>query len=320
MQSLASETVLDTLLRHEVVVPYSCKSGLCQTCMLRATKGEVPEHAQKGLKDSLRDQQYFLACLCKPHEDLYITSADDAELFEHAVVREKNMLAKDICQLIIEPAMPLYYHAGQFINLRRDAGLIRSYSLASLPQTDSCLELHIKRFKNGKMSQWLIDTVQVGESIDIQGPYGTCYYNSGESQQNLLLIGTGTGLAPLTGIIKDALYGHHQGEIYLYHGSRETTGLYYQAELSAIAKRFSQFHYVPCLSGEDVAGNILSGRANDVALEQHKDLKSWRVYICGAPDMVNSARKQAYLAGAQMNAIYTDPFELTDLRKTPRNQ
>lgn len=287
--------------------------------MLRATKGKVPDSAQQGLKDTLREQQYFLACMCIPDEDLHIVSADDIELFEHAVVREKKMLANDICQLVIEPAMPLYYHAGQFINLRRNAGLVRSYSLASLPQTDTCLELHIKRFDNGRVSQWLIDELQVGQSVDIQGPYGTCYYTKDKSQQNLLLIGTGTGLAPLVGIIKDALFNQHQGEIYLYHGSRELSGLYYQAELSAIEKRFPQFHYSVCLSGEDVPDGIASGRAHDIALAQHKELKDWRVYLSGIPVMVTAAKKRAFLAGAKMNDIYADPFEMTDLRKASRS-
>jgi NAD(P)H-flavin reductase len=318
MECLDSETVLDTLLRNDVVVPYSCRSGHCQSCILQASKGSVPKSAQKGLKDTFREQNYFLACQCVPAEVLHIASPADAELYEHAVVREKTMLAENICQLIIEPAMPLYYHAGQFINLRKNNGLVRSYSLASLPQTDSCLELHIKRFNNGEMSQWLMDELDVGQSVDIQGPYGTCYYSSGEAQQNLLLIGTGTGLSPLIGIIKDALHSKHQGEIFLYHGSRSISGLYYQSVLAEIEKRFPQFHYISCLSGDDVPQGVLSGRAHDVAMMQHPNLKDWNVYLCGDPAMVATAKKMAYLGGAKLSDIYADPFELTDLRKSPR--
>jgi hypothetical protein len=35
--------------------------------------------------------------------------------------------------------------------------------------------------------------------------------------------------------------------------------------------------------------------------------------------MVTSARKWAYLAGAAMNDIYADPFDLKDLRAEPRD-
>lgn len=318
MECLDSETVLDTLLRNEVVVPYSCRSGHCQSCLLQASKGDVDERAQKGLKDTFREQNYFLACQCVPVEDLHLVSPVDAELYEHAVVREKTMLAETICRLVIEPAMPLYYHAGQFINLRKYNGLVRSYSLASLPQTDSCLELHIKRFNNGRMSQWLIDELDIGQSLEIQGPYGTCYYSSNDAQQNLLLIGTGTGLAPLIGIVKDALHSKHQGKIILYHGSRNISGLYYQDVLAAIEQRFPQFQYHSCLSGESVPQGVLSGRAHDIAMRQHNNLQAWNVYLCGDPAMVAAAKKMAYLAGARLSNIYADPFELTDLRKVPR--
>ena len=50
------------------------------------------------------------------------------------------------------------------------------------------------------------------------------------------------------------------------------------------------------------------GRANEVALKKVSDLKGWRVYLCGHPDMVNDTKKQAFLKGASMQDIFSDPF------------
>ena len=55
------------------------------------------------------------------------------------------------------------------------------------------------------------------------------------------------------------------------------------------------------------------------ALEDIKELAGWRIYLCGNPDMVKSLRKRCYLAGAAMKDIYIDPYELTELRKVPRD-
>jgi hypothetical protein len=88
------------------------------------------------------------------------------------VVAEKTALADDVCQLRIESATSLYYHAGQFINLRRADGLTRSYSLASLPMEDGFLELHVKRMPGGAMSQWIHDELAVGDELELQGPHG----------------------------------------------------------------------------------------------------------------------------------------------------
>ena len=65
-----NESVLDCLTGHGVPVPSSCRSGICQTCLMRAVEGAVPLAAQQGLKETLRAQNYFLACVCKPTNDL----------------------------------------------------------------------------------------------------------------------------------------------------------------------------------------------------------------------------------------------------------
>lgn len=134
----------------------------------------------------------------------------------------------------------------------------------------------------------------------------------------MLLLGTGTGLAPLVGIARDALAPGHRGPIHLFHGSRARSGLYLEEVLKNLAGRFPNFSYFPCLSGEDVPAGYTRGRADDVALEAHPDLTGWRVFLCGAPDMVRTTKRRAYLAGARLDDIHADPFDLKDLRREPR--
>ena len=169
------------------------------------------------------------------------------------------------------------------------------------------------------MSQWIIDTLQVGDAVDIQGPNGACFYLPGREQEALLLIGTGTGLAPLMGIARDALTSGHLGPIYLYHGSHSAAGLYRRPQLAALAAQHENFHAVFCASGAAVESDCIAGRAHDIAFGRHTDLSGFRVYLCGAPAMVHAAKKTAYLQGARMQDIYADPFENKDLRQTPRD-
>jgi NAD(P)H-flavin reductase/ferredoxin len=312
------ETVLDALLRNGIEIPFSCKSGICQTCLLRSAGGTLPPEAQKGLKDTLVAQNYFLACSCRPDQDLDLHSPDTAEVFGRAIIRAKERLGPDLYKLELEPANALYYHAGQFINLRNVEGIVRSYSLASVPKIDTYLEIHIKHFKNGNLTNWIVDKAAVGDEIDVQGPMGNCFYLPGKINQSLLLVGTGTGLAPLIGIARDALNSGHLGEIYLYHGSRHIQGLYLQEELHELTRLHANFHYRPCLSGDKKPDGFARGRANDIALAQQKTLQDWRVYLCGEPAMVAETKKLAYLAGAQLSDIYADPFVLKELRKKSR--
>ncbi len=312
------ETVLDTLLRHRVDIPYSCKTGTCLSCLVKATEGDVPEEAQKKIRSSLAEQGYFLACQCPPTAGLSITPGDDAVLYGRATVQRVDTLAPDICRVTFRPSTPLYYRAGQFVNIRRPDGLVRSYSLASVPRLDQDLEIHVKRLPRGQMSNWLFDDVGPGDGLDLQGPNGDCFYVPGTPDRNLLLIGTGTGLAPLMGVVRDALDAGHAGGVHLYHGSREPGGLYLVDELRALAEDHGNLHYVPCVSGNDVPAGFRAGRADVAAFADNPDISGWSAYICGYPAMVHEAKKTALVARIPIPHIHADPFDFKDLRTAPR--
>lgn len=312
------ETVLDALLRHKADVSYSCRKGTCLTCLVKATDGDVPEDAQKNIRPSLAEQGYFLPCMCHPQGPLTIEIADDAALYGRATVTRIEKVTSDICRVWLRPSTPLYYRAGQFINLRREDGIVRPYSLASVPRLDRELEIHVKRMARGKMSTWIFDQVTPGDGLDLQGPNGDCYYVPGTPDQNLLLIGTGTGLAPLLGVVRDAIDAGHTGAIHLYHGSREAAGLYLSDDVRTLADTHGNFNFAPCVSGGKGGDSFRDGRADEAAFADHPDLSEWSVFVCGYPAMVNGARKTAFLAGATFTNIHADPFDFRDLRDQPR--
>lgn len=307
----AGETALDCLTRQGAVIPSSCRVGVCQTCLMRAVAGAPPAGAQNGLKATLRAQGYFLACLCRPQEDMEIALAgEDVAPRTPATVVAKETLNADILRLSLRCLRPLAYQVGQFAHLTRHDGLTRSYSLANLPRADGVIELHIRRLRDGAMSGWIHETLGVGDTVEVAGPYGNCFYTPDCTDRGLLLIGTGSGLAPLQGIVLDALRHGHSGPIRLYHGSWKPDGLYLVEELRRLSAAHPNFTYVPCVDAE-ATPDYRQGRADHVALADLPDLKGWSVCLCGHPDMVKSAKKRAFLAGASMQAIYSDPFVLS---------
>jgi NAD(P)H-flavin reductase len=313
------ETVLDALLRGGAEISYSCRTGSCQTCALRTADAQVPEHAQGQLRPTLRAQGYFLACQWRPRTDLTLLSADQDALYSPAIVTQVERLPGHICRVRLHTSMPLYYHAGQFVNVMRADGVSRSYSLASLPHEDELLELQVKRLQNGQMSQWIHDGLEVGERLSIQGPFGHCFYLPEPKARPLLLLGNGTGAAPLWGIARDALRAGHAAPIHFYHGARAAEGLYLDRELRQMAARYPQFHYHPCVSGADCPSHARASRADVAAFGDIGDMTGMRLYVCGLPDMVKKARRTAYLAGAALEDIHADPFEMKDLRQVSRD-
>ena len=305
------ETVLDTLLRENINLSYACKKGTCHSCMVRGVEVTPPPSAQSGLKNTLKKQNYFLACQCYPEQDMAIKLPDQSEFYRMGTVVVNTLLNRNTILLIIAFEDAFEFNAGQFVNLQKSDGLTRSYSIANIPQQSNTLEFHVRRLPGGKFSAWLHDDVRVGDSIAVSEPRGHCFYLPERHEQGLLLVGTGTGLAPLAGILTDALSHGHTGPIHLFHGSRDFEDLYRIDEMCRLAEQYKNFHYSPCLSGTFVPDGFTAGRVNDIALSRFSDLKDWRIFLCGHPDMVNQMKMQSFLKGASMADIYADAFLLS---------
>jgi NAD(P)H-flavin reductase/ferredoxin len=304
------ETILETLLRENIQIPFGCRQGACQSCLMRSLDNAPPESTQIGLKDTLQKQNYFLACICYPEQDMTVALPNQQGAFIEANVVKKQLLTPDIIHLVLECPLPFNFFAGQFVNLKRPDGLIRSYSIANIPHQKNTLEFHIRRLPNGQFSSWVHDELELDSQISLSTPQGSCHYLPERAEQPLMLIGTGSGLAPLYGIIADALAQGHSGPIHLFHGSRDLNGLYLIDELRELAARVDNFHYAACLSSDDIESDHIKGRANDIALASFESLKGWRIFLCGHPEMVNQTKRMAFMKGASMADIYADAFHV----------
>lgn len=302
------ESVLDTLIRHGEDPSFSCRNGVCHVCMMRVVEGDPGTEASAGLSPTLQDKNYFLPCRCIPQNNLSIAAARAADLACMAIVSEKQALSDTVWRILLEPAVNLFYHAGQFIGLRHPDGQIRSYSLASVPHQDYFLELHIKRHSEGLVSRWLIDEVQVGDELELIGPQGHNFYQV-DKFTPMLLAATGTGLAPLMGVARDALHAGHQSEIHLYHGAASHTQLYLNQELTTLQQQFTTFHYHPCIYAE-----------NPIETEIHAtqdSLEDWQIHLAGDPAVVDLLTNTVKQLGAATESIQIDPFTLRAIPATP---
>jgi NAD(P)H-flavin reductase/ferredoxin len=303
------ETVLNTLLRNNQQVPYGCKAGACQCCLMRSLDNAPPEKSQIGLKDTQQKQNYFLPCICVPENDMSVVLPNQESMWLEGEVVDKHSLSDNVMLIKLKSKEPLAFFAGQFVSLKNEAGVIRSYSISNIPNASHALIFHIRILPNGQFSRFVADELEIGMPLSFSQAQGSCHYVEGKSEQSLLLVGTGTGLAPLYGIIRDALENHnHIGKIHLFHGSRDASGLYFEDKLHEMEKNHSNFHYTPCLSGEVKSRKYTKGRANQIALEKFIKLDRWRVYLCGQPDMVLQTKKMAYMQGASLKEIYADAF------------
>lgn len=301
------ESVLDALERAGIAMMYSCRSGICQSCLVKALEGSVPARAQGGLKESLKAQGYFLSCVCEPLEDMRI-ALPGAALNHVAIVRESEDIGANVRRIRLSIPPEFSWFPGQYITVIYNERIARSYSIASLHE-DGFLELHVRRIPGGVLSNWFHDEAGPGTEVTFRGPFGDCFYTAEDKEAPLVLAGTGTGLAPLYGIVREALRQGHKGRISLFHGAVNPGGLYHERELASL-QRDGDFNYTPCVleTNGDGAAKYQVGSLDEVVLNGLPDVAHARAYLCGDPDLVNKMRKKLFLKGVSNRRIFADPF------------
>lgn len=310
----AYETVLDCLLRNGEPIPYACKAGMCQACLIRAVDCTATEESRKWVKPELQVTGYTLACQWVPDSDVAAALPGIEEFSVAARIAALQPLNARVLRVLLEPEEPqrmFAYRPGQYLTLISPAGLPRSYSIANDYARDGFIELHIASTEHGEFTGWLFRDARVGGELHMRGPAGDCYYDANDGDRHpLLLAGIGTGLAPLYGVARDALRQGHRGPIHLYHGGRTPTQLYYRDELAQLAREHDNFRYFACASEPGDNSDVLQGRLEPLVERSIETSLAGqtRAYVAGAPDFVYAMRKRLFLKGLRAPHIHCDPF------------
>jgi len=308
------ESVLDCLLRNGQAIPYACKAGMCQACLVKAVACEATEESRKWIKPALQAQGYTLACQWVPQDDAAIVLPRVEDFSVATRIRQLDLLNPRILRLVLEVSEPGRMptcRPGQYLSLVNPAGTTRPYSIANDFALDGFLEFHISRTAHGEFTHWLFNRASSGNILHVRGPAGDCHYHEEEDAGHpLLLAGNGSGLAPLYGILRDGLQKGHTAPIALFHGGRSKEHLYLVETLQALAAEHENFNYHPCIM-EGVADEGFHVGPLEQILGQHLPGNSTvqvRAYLCGTPDLVHKLRKQLFLKGVKAANIHCDPF------------
>lgn len=302
----SGETLLDALNGAGADIPSSCLSGACHTCLLQSVEGDPGAKAAAGLKDTQVAAGYFLACQARPTEDLTIATPAEA-VPTPAVLISAEPLGASVLRVSVRPESPIAFRPGQHLTLRRDNGVARAYSIANLPVEAATvgLEFHVRLWPGGRMSPWLA-TAPAGSTLRLYGPAGSCCYVSSYQERPLLLVGTGTGVAPLIAVLRDAVAQGHRGPITIVYGARERAGLYQDGGLSDLAARHPQVTYRRALASDDQDIEVAARQASG---EFRAGPARVAAYVCGDPDTVHRIRRGLFLDGMSLRTIHADAFE-----------
>ncbi|MGB3770459.1 MAG: 2Fe-2S iron-sulfur cluster-binding protein [Rhodococcus sp. (in: high G+C Gram-positive bacteria)] len=295
------QSILDATLRTGGWLNHSCTQGTCGTCKVKVLCGSVDhgESPEYTLTAADRDAGMTLACMARPRTDIAVESmgsAEDDGTPRHALrdfqgtVTVLDDIATCTRRLKVRLDSPMSFNAGQYAEIIvPNTGVGRQYSMANPPSESNELEFHIKRTAGGTATAgWIFDTLRTGDRVALRGPLGQFGLTKRENEAAVMIAG-GTGLAPLTSIVRHALAHDLLPEIHLYHGGRRRSDLYDVDLFRSLQTEHPHFHYHPVLSEEKWDG--ATGLVTDAVLDDFGTCKGLRAYVCGPPPMVEAALK-----------------------------
>jgi phenol/toluene 2-monooxygenase (NADH) P5/A5 len=314
----ADQPILDACLRAGVWLPHACTHGTCGTCKVQVLEGEVDhqDSSDFALLEFERNEGKALICVATPLSDVTIEADVEAEagVVFHPVQDYTGTLvtlediARDTRRLVIELEREIAFNPGQYVTLEVPGQRVtRTYSMANPPSEPRHLELQIRRTPGGLATDgWIFKTLSEGDPIALSGPYGRFFLRERRTEP-MILIGGGTGVAPLKSIVCHVLERGLSNRMYLYQGARSQADLYdagFYRELED--KHPAQFSYRPCLSDEDWAG--VRGLVTDVVAADFETCRGHAAYLCGSPPMVEAALKTLMKKRLFPKDIYREDF------------
>lgn len=314
------ENVIDAAMRAGLMLPYSCRSGTCGTCMGAVIKGNI--HYPNGLPPALDESQNAdnkaLFCQARADSDLVIRVGEVRDAGDirpqrlPARVERIEQCAPDVRRVFLKLPKDkrLPFLAGQYIDFLLRGGQRRSFSIANAPHDDELLELHIRHLPGGLFSGYVFNDMQAGALLRFEGPLGNFFLRE-DSDRPMLFMGGGTGFGPIKGIIEHAMHLGVNRPIHIYWGARAKIDLYLSDLAEQWANTKAHMHYTPVLS-EPAAEDHWQGAVGFVhkqVLADYPDLSGFDVYMCGPPPMINGAKKEFIAAGLPAERLYYDSFE-----------
>ena len=322
-EAQAGEPILTAAIRSGVGLPYGCKDGACGSCKCKKLSGSVVhgEHQHKALSIEEEEAGYVLTCCAKPLTDVVLESRQVTDESAYPVrklpvrVSTLTRASHDVMQVRLQlPANDNFrYHAGQYIEFILRDGARRAYSMATAPHMQESapgVELHIRHMPGGKFTTHVFGDMKEKEILRVEGPFGSFFLRE-DSDKPMVFLASGTGFAPIKALIEHMQHKDIVRPATLYWGGRRPQDLYMDGWVRERLAAMPQLRYVPVVSDalpED-GWTGRTGFVHQAVLEDISDLSGHQVYACGAPIVVDSARRDfVQQAGLPEYEFYADAF------------
>ncbi len=201
--------------------------------------------------------------------------------------------------------------AGQHVDLRLTSPdgyqAVRSYSIASAGPGEE-IELAIDRLPDGEVSPFLVDELELGDTVELRGPLGGWFVWRPEQTRPVQLIAGGSGVVPFMAMARTHASARSSAAMQLLYSLRTPADAFFRDELALLsASTRTTWHYtrtVPTgwsrtagrLTAEDLKSDTLSPELAPLT------------YVCGPTGFVETVSRSLTSLGHAPETIRTERF------------
>jgi propane monooxygenase reductase component len=319
------QTVLRAAFEQGLMLMHGCKEGQCAACksfLLDGDDVELDKYSTFALPDFEKEEGFTLLCRAHVYEDVTIELLQyDEEMIRSGLpiqeveteVVANHPVTHDLRHLVlslVDPDVDFKFFPGQYVDIAvPGTDEVRSFSMANTSARESRqLEFVIKVYPDGLFSEYLDQTLKVGDRLTVAGPYGVFMLRDAPDK-DLIFVGGGAGMAPILSLLRSMAERDIDRKAVYYYGARRRADLCFEEELRALEQTLPNFRFVPALSDEAWEGE--NGLITDVVSRSESALARAHAYICGPPPMVEAAVPLLTRLGVPEKHVYFDKFTTT---------
>lgn len=326
-----NETILEAGLRQGFHLPHRCRQGNCGSCAATLVSGNFEQASGLPAQTKIQDAQ-LLMCSTSPRSDMVLAVEGvlgPGEIRPTEItcrVKSVEHLCSDVLRVQLVPelseshepevhlddepsAMPNFL-PGQYLKLLIN-GQERAYSIASAPENDAFIELHIKEIASHPENVAITEFLKNQKMVQAELPFGRAVLQR-DSERTALFIAGGTGFAPHKAIIESAMMTGLQQNMILFWGVGEEEQLYCKDLVSRWSRYVPHFHYEPVVFNPDSNWQGKTGAVHEAAMASVDSLADYDVYLSGSLEMVKAVYPILMAAGLPRAQLFSDMADIID--------
>lgn len=293
------DVLLDAALGNGIDMPHDCRAGQCGTCKVKVVSGMT-------IGGDCEEIGMVKACQARVITDLEVAVEPVPEVLNtRGTVISTRALAPDVTEVVIRPHAEIDYLPGQYYRFQFRGYPGRYFSPTAPmdgPPDGQTLCLHVRRIPDGLVTPAIGRQIQPGHPVTLNGPFGSAYFRPYLANR-LVLVGSGTGFAPIWSIADAAIEENPWRDVVLMAAAKTLPSLYMAPAFRRL-RDYPNVQLIPTVSEKPANASriVRQGRPTEHMPELTPDDI---VYACGAPQMVDAVKDMALAASA---TFYADPF------------